>query len=59
METERQRDSLLLQRTRVLHQIEACSDPRYRKTLESGLEYLETQLLKLGWTKPAALKHQA
>jgi hypothetical protein len=55
IEIERQRDSLLLQRTRVLHQLEACTDPRYRKTLESGLEFLETQLIKLGWQRPGAV----
>ncbi len=52
LEIERQRDSLLLQRTRVLHQLEACTDPRYRKTLASGLDFLETQLAKLGWQRP-------
>ncbi|HTS77060.1 MAG TPA: hypothetical protein VMG40_12695 [Bryobacteraceae bacterium] len=52
LEIERQRDSLLLQRTRVLHQLEACADPRYRKTLASGLDFLETQLAKLGWQRP-------
>jgi hypothetical protein len=51
-ELERQRDSLLLQRTRVLHQIGGCTDPRYLKTLQSGLEYLETELLKCGWLPP-------
>ncbi len=46
---ERRRDSLLLQRTRVKRQIEACRDGRYRKTLEDGLRYLESQLAGLGW----------
>lgn len=55
VEIERQRDSLLLQRTRVMHQLEACTDPRYRKTLASGLEFLEAQLLKLGWKRPEPL----
>jgi hypothetical protein len=55
IEIERQRDSLLLQRTRVLHQLEACTDPRYRKTLASGLEFLETQLSKLGWQGPGPI----
>jgi hypothetical protein len=48
LEIERKRDSLQLQRTRVLNQIEACTDPRYRKTLESGLEFLDRQLAELG-----------
>ncbi|HEY4359454.1 MAG TPA: hypothetical protein VGN17_00710 [Bryobacteraceae bacterium] len=50
-EDERKRDGLLLQRTRILHQIEACRDERYRKTLSDGLAYLETQLTTLGWKK--------
>lgn len=59
LEIERQRDSLLLQRTRVLHQLEACTDQRYRKTLESGLEFLENQLLKLGWKRPGPILRDA
>ena len=51
-EVERKRDSLLLQRTRMLHQIEKCHDPRYRKTLDSGLEFLDTELRALGWSHP-------
>lgn len=49
IEIERKRDSLLLQRTRILHQLETCHDERYRKTLSSGLAYLESQLAELGW----------
>ena len=48
---ERQRDSLLLQRTRVLRDLEACSSDRYRKTLSDGLTYLEGQLTALGWQR--------
>lgn len=48
-EIERKRDSLLLQRRRVLHDLENCRDERYRRTLSSGLEYLESQLQVLGW----------
>ena len=51
IETERKKDSLLLQRTRVLHQIESCHDDRYRKTLEGGLTYLESELKKVGWQR--------
>ena len=47
IERERKRDSLQLQRTRVLHEIEACKDNRRRKMLESGLNYLEEQLAAL------------
>ena len=50
METERTRDGLLLHRTRVLHDLENCRDERYRKTLASGLAYLESELNTLGWT---------
>ena len=42
-------DSLLLHRTRVLNDLERCNDDRYRKTLQEGLSYLETQLNELGW----------
>ena len=43
-------DSLLLHRTRVLRDLEKCSDDRYRKTLTEGLAYLEAELTTLGWT---------
>jgi hypothetical protein len=49
MQNEKKRDSLLLHRTRVLRDMENCSDERYRKTLADGLSYLETQLTALGW----------
>lgn len=48
-EIERKCDSLLLHRTRVMNDLENCSDSRYRKTLEGGLAFLEGQLAKLGW----------
>jgi hypothetical protein len=51
IEQERKRDSLLLQRTRVLQQIQGCRDERYRKTLEGGLTYLESELEKVGWKR--------
>ena len=50
---ERKRDSLLLQRTRMLHQIAQCREVRYKSTLETGLAYLETELASLGWIKNA------
>ena len=49
IELERKRDSLLLSRKRVLHDLENCRDERYRKTLTEGLSYLEAQLAALGW----------
>jgi hypothetical protein len=50
IESQRKLESLLLHRTRVLHDLAKCSDERYRKTLSEGLSYLETQLAALGWT---------
>jgi hypothetical protein len=47
IEIERKRDSLLLQRRRVLHDLGICSNGRYRQTLESGLAYLDSQLALL------------
>ena len=47
LETERKRDSLRLQRTRVLKDLEKCKDARYRATLESGLAFLDSQLAAL------------
>ena len=51
IETERKKDGLLLQRTRVLRDMETCSSDRYRKTLSDGLSYLEVQLTALGWQR--------
>jgi hypothetical protein len=51
LETQRKRDSLLLHRTRVLSDLEKCSDERYRKTLNEGLAFLEQQLGELGWRR--------
>jgi hypothetical protein len=49
LETQRKCESLLLHRTRVLSDLEKCSDERYRKTLSDGLAFLEQQLGALGW----------
>jgi hypothetical protein len=51
MEIERKSDSLLLQRVRVMREIESSSNARHRKTLEEGLKYLEDSLGALGWKK--------
>ena len=51
MEIERKSDSLLLQRVRVMREIESSSNARHRKTLEDGLKYLEDSLSALGWKK--------
>ena len=47
LEVERKRDSLTLQRTRVLRDLEKCTDPRYRATLKNGLAYLDSQIAAL------------
>jgi hypothetical protein len=47
IETERKRDGLLLQRTRILRDLEKCTSERYRKTLADGLSYLETEIAAL------------
>ena len=49
LEAQRKRESLLLHRTRVLSDLEKCSDERYRKTLNDGLAFLEQQLQDLDW----------
>jgi hypothetical protein len=41
---ERKRDGLLLQRTRILRNLETCSSERYRKTLSDGLSFLESEI---------------
>jgi hypothetical protein len=51
LEAQRKRDSLLLHRTRVLSDLQKCSDERYRKTLNDGLAFLEQQLGALGWRR--------
>jgi len=47
-ERSRQRDSLELSRTRVQHDLEAATNPRYRATLESALKHLDEKLSQLG-----------
>ncbi len=45
---QRQRESLLLSRTRVLHDIEQSKNPRHLKILKDSLAYLDTKLAELG-----------
>jgi hypothetical protein len=47
-EKQRQRDSLLLSRTRVLHDLEQARNPRYRETLQAALKHLDQKLAELG-----------
>lgn len=46
---DRQREGLLLQRTRMLREIKNATSPRHRDTLQGGLKYLEDQLKASGW----------
>lgn len=48
-EQARKFDGLLLQRTRVLREMESCNSDRHLQTLTQGLTYLEEQLTSLGW----------
>ena len=47
----KKRDALLLHRTRVLHDLETCTEERRRKSLTDGLSFLEAELTALGWTE--------
>jgi len=49
---DRKREGLLLQRTRILREIQNATSPRHRATLQGGLKYLEEQLKAGGW-KPS------
>lgn len=51
--TERKRDGLVLQRTRILRNLENCSSERYRKTLSDGLTFLEAEIEALTPDAPA------
>ena len=43
----RQRQSLTLSRTRVLHDLEHANNPRYRQVLEAALKHLDEKLAQL------------
>jgi len=47
-ERRRQRDSLLLSRTRILHDIQRAQNPRYRETLTAALKHIDGKLSELG-----------
>ena len=47
LERERKRESLLLQRQRVVHDLENTHSERYRQTLAEGLKWLDQQIEKL------------
>ena len=44
----RERDSLQMSRTRVLHDLQGATNPRYRQTLEAALKHLDDKLANLG-----------
>jgi hypothetical protein len=46
-ERKQQRDSLLLSRTRVMHDLESSKNPRYRATLEAALKHLDDKIATL------------
>lgn len=46
-EKQRQRDSLLLSRTRILHDLEQAHNPRYQETLQAALRHLDEKLAEL------------
>lgn len=48
IEKEGQRNSLMLHRTRVLHDLTTACNPRYRVQLEQALAHLDQQLADLG-----------
>ena len=47
IECQRQKESLLLSRKRVLHDIEQAQNPRHLKILQESLAYLDDKLAKL------------
>ncbi len=46
-ELARQRESLLISRTRVMAEIAECRNPRYKELLTRSLEHLDEQLRAL------------
>ena len=47
VETVRKRGTLLLSKTRVLHDLEHAQNPRYEKMLRAALAHLDDQLSQL------------
>ncbi len=46
-ERKHQRESLLLSRTRVLHDLEQAHNPKYQETLKAALKHLDDKLAEL------------
>jgi hypothetical protein len=47
IEIQAQRERLELNRARVLHDLDAATNPRYRAILEASLQYLDQKLAEL------------
>jgi hypothetical protein len=50
IQIQKQREHLELNRTRVLHDLDAATNPRYRAMLEASLQYLDQKLAELDRT---------
>lgn len=46
-ERKRQRESLMLSRTRILHDLEQARHPRHQETLQAALRHLDEKLAEL------------
>ena len=46
-ERRRRRESLLLSRTRVLHDLDQARHPRHQETLQAALKHLDNKLAEL------------
>ena len=53
LQLARERESLLLQRSRVLADIESATHPRYREILQRSLAFLDEKLASLSTGKPS------
>lgn len=47
IDKQRERESLQLSRTRVLHDLDAATNPRYREQLQAALKHLDGKLAAL------------
>ncbi len=56
MEQMREKESLLLSRTRVLHDLEASQNPRYRVLLTKALNDLDSKLSRMEGSRASAAK---
>ncbi len=49
---EQKLEDLNLQRTRVLHDLQAACNPRYRAMVEESLRFLEAQITQISQSDP-------